>query len=364
MESARSVPSARSVQPADSWARTSGLWKDRTVTDSPPVWAGVVELTASIGFSGVVRLDRPGAEVLELAMGLADQRHGIPIEIATRFGVASATKTLTALTIVSLVESGELTLDTTLRSVTADILPLVDPSVTIEHLLGHTSGVGDYLDEVSIGDIDEYLLGVSPHMLVQPTDYVVLMEALPQVFRPGERFAYNNGGYVMLSMVIELITGSFHAAVGERVLEPAGMTDAGFFRSDDLPSKTAMGYLEDGRTNVLHLPVIGSGDGGIYLTLDDVTAFWTALFRGDIVSAGHVAEMTSVHRSVDDDHAYGLGFWLSPDGRIVSLEGMDAGVSFRSAVDRRSGSRYTVMSNTSTGIWPLARVLEPLISSA
>lgn len=332
--------------------------------DSSSVWADVAELAASIGFSGVVRLDRPGEDVLELAMGLADRRNGIPIEIATRFGVASATKGLTGLTIMSLVESGEFALDTTLRSVVGDILPLVDPSVTIEHLLGHSSGAGDYLDEASIGDIDDYLLAVSPHMLVQPTDYVDLMDALPQVFEPGERFAYNNGGYVMLAIVVELITGSFHEAVAERVLKPAGMTNAGFFRSDDLPPLAAMGYLEDGRTNVLHLPVIGSGDGGIYLTLDDVTAFWVALFRGDIVSADHVAAMTSVHRLCDNGQAYGLGFWLSPDGRTVLLEGMDAGVSFRSALDQPSGSRYTVMSNTSTGIWPLARMLEPMINSA
>ncbi len=332
------------------------------MVNSSPVWTDVVELADSIGFSGVVRLERMGEDVVELARGSADRRHEIPIEIGTRFGVASATKGLTALTIISLVESGDLTLDTTLRSLTGDMLPLVDSAVTIEDLLGHTAGVGDFLDEETIGDVDDYVLGVAPHMLVQPTDYVVLMDALPQVFEPGERFAYNNGGYVMLAMVIEMITGSFHDAVVERVLTPAGMTQAGFFRSDDLPPMTALGYLENGRTNVLHLPVIGCGDGGIYVTLDDVTAFWSSLFRGEIVSADRVAEMTSVRRQARADSAYGLGFWLSPDGRIVSLVGMDAGVSFRSASDRDSGSRYTVMSNTSSGVWPLARLLDGLIT--
>ena len=57
------------------------------------------------------------------------------------------TKGLTALTVASLIESGRLHYDTTLRSLLPDDLPMVDPRVTIEHLLGHTSGVGDYLDE-------------------------------------------------------------------------------------------------------------------------------------------------------------------------------------------------------------------------
>ncbi len=329
---------------------------------SLPVWPDVVALAASTGFSGVVRLERIGEDVLELATGVADRRHGIPIEQTTRFGVASATKGLTALTVMSLVESEELTLESTFRSLAGDILPNVDSRVTIKHLLGHTSGVGDYFDEDAAGDIDDYALHVSPHLLVHPADYLVTMDSLPQVFSPGERFAYNNGGYVMLAMVVELITGSFHEAVVERVLKPAGMETAGFFRSDNLPPMAAVGYLEDGRTNVLHLPVIGSGDGGIYLTLDDVTAFWIALFRGHIVSVDRVAEMTSVHQLVGDRNGYGLGFWLAPDRQVVALDGMDAGVSFRSAVDRTSGSRYTVMSNTSSGVWPLARLLESLIS--
>lgn len=331
------------------------------MTGSAAASSVLVDIAGSTGFAGVVRLERPGEPMIEFAAGLADRRNGVPVELATRFGVASGTKGFTALTVVSLVESGELALDTTIRSVVGDALSRVDDGVTIEHLLGHTSGVGDYLDEEVLGDIDDYIFTVSPHVLARPTDYLDLVNAQPQVSSPGERFTYNNGGYVMLSIVIETITGSFHDAVRDRVLEPAEMNRAGFFRGDDLPPETAVGYLENGRTNVYHLPVVGAGDGGIYLSLDDVSAFWDALERGCVVSTEHVEEMTTVRRIVGDD-AYGLGFWLSPDGQIVALEGQDAGVSFRSAVNRTTHSRYTVMSNSSTGAWPLAKALEPLIA--
>ena len=68
----------------------------------------------------------------------------------TRFGIASGTKGLTALAVVSLIEAGSLELSTTARSVLGADLPLIDDAVTIEHLLSHRSGIGDYFDEDAV----------------------------------------------------------------------------------------------------------------------------------------------------------------------------------------------------------------------
>ena len=77
----------------------------------------------------------------------------------------------------------------------------------------------------------------------------------------------------------------FADVVRTRVCEPAGMRDTVFLRSDEPGERTALGYLDgDGlRTNVLHLPVVGSGDGGIYSTAADIHALWSALYAGRIV---------------------------------------------------------------------------------
>ena len=75
----------------------------------------------------------------------------------------------------------------------------------------------------------------------------------------GERFAYNNGGYVVLALLAERASGvDFHELVRTLVCEPAGMVDTAFLRSDELPGRAALGYLgKDGlRTNVFHLPVL------------------------------------------------------------------------------------------------------------
>src|SRR5438552_3171658 len=74
--------------------------------------------------------------------------------------------------------------------------------------------------------------------------------------------------------------------VRTRVCEPAGMTHTSFIRNDEPEAGVAVGYLfEDGpRTNVLHLPVMGGGDGGAVSTVADIAALWNALFEGRIVS--------------------------------------------------------------------------------
>jgi CubicO group peptidase (beta-lactamase class C family) len=150
----------------------------------------------------------------------------------------------------------------------------------------------------------------------------------------------------------------FHDLVRRRVCEPAGMADTEFLRSDELPGRAAVGYLSPAgaRTNVFHLPVRGSGDGGIYSTLADVSALWRALFAGRIVTPDSVREALRA-RSNAGSRRYGLGFWLEASSEAVMLEGSDAGVSFRTVHDPRTGCTYTVVSNTTDGAWPIARYL-------
>ncbi|MET0560847.1 MAG: serine hydrolase domain-containing protein, partial [Gaiellaceae bacterium] len=287
-------------------------------------------------FSGVVRIDRGDEVVVDKAYGLAQRGYEIPNETDTRFAIASGVKGMTALAVVSLVEDSTLELTTTARSILGTDLPLVDDAVTVEQLLAHRSGIGDYFDEDVEGEITDYLLPVPVHRLVDTEDYLSVLGGYPTKFAPDERFSYCNGGFVVLALIAERASGvPFHELVARRVCEPAAMQDTAFLRSDELPGGTALGYLAaDGlRTNVLHLPVRGSGDGGIYTTAADVRAFWKALFAGKIVAREWVAAMTRPRSDSEDGRRYGLGFWLHGTTDAVMLEGYDAGVSFRSLHD-------------------------------
>lgn len=319
------------------------------------------------GFAGVVYVDRGDEIEFVKAYGLADRAHQIPNTAATRFAIASGTKGLTALTVVSLINDGALSLSTTARSVLGKDLPLIGGDVTIEHLLAHRSGIGDYLDEDDGHQITDYVLTVPAHDLAATGQYLAVLDGHPVKFPAGERFCYCNSGYVVLALIAERVTGiPFHQLVRDRVCTPAGMRDTGFFRSDELPDRTALGYLPiDGvsRTNVFHLPVRGSGDGGIYSTAADISAFWQALFTGKLAPAAWVAEMVRPRSDVPcQSMRYGLGFWLGLHNDTVILEGSDPGVSFRSVHDRRSNVTHTVISNSSDGAWPVARRLDELLT--
>jgi CubicO group peptidase (beta-lactamase class C family) len=326
----------------------------------------VDRVAADTGFSGTVRVDRDGEVRLAKAYGLAHRGWGIANTVDTRFAIASGTKALTALTVVSLIEDGRLAPDTTARSLLAGDLPLIDDRVTVAQLLAHRAGIGDYLDEEALA-VDDYVLSVPVHELATTEQYLRVLDGHPTSFAPGERFAYNNGGYVMLALLAERASGtSYHELVRRRVCEPAGMGDTEFLRSDELPGRTALGYLAaDGlRTNVLHLPVRGVGDGGVYTTAADVHALWAALFAGRIVSAGWVEEMVRPQSEVPSESMrYGLGFWLHASRDTVMLVGADAGVSFRTVHDPAGRFTHTVLSNTTDGAWPVTRRLDELLAS-
>jgi CubicO group peptidase (beta-lactamase class C family) len=324
--------------------------------------AAIDALADQTDFSGVVRVDRGGHTEIAAAYGMAHRALHVPNAIETRFGVASAVKGWTALVIVSLIADGTLELSTTARSVLGADLPLIDDAVTVQHLLSHRSGIGDYLDEELGNDINDYAMTRPVHQLVTTEDYLPMLQGFPQKFAPDEQFVYCNGGFVVLALIAERTSGvHFHDLVRDRVWRPAGMTATSFLRSDELPGDAALGYLQiEGvsRTNVFHLPVLGTGDGGAYTTVADVRAFWLALFQGRIVSSDWVAQMVRpLSDSPDDGRRYGLGFWLHETSDVVILVGFDAGVSFSSAHDPRTSTTCTVISNTSPGTWPMSRLL-------
>jgi CubicO group peptidase (beta-lactamase class C family) len=321
-------------------------------------------LAASSSFSGLVAVDQPDGMTVR-AHGEADRAHDIANTPETRFAIASGAKGLTALAVMSLVDEGRLELSTPVRSILGTDLPLVQAEVTIEHLLAHRSGIGDYFDEENDAPIDAYALAVPPHELDSIEAYLPVLDGYPQKFPPDERFSYCNGGFVILALVAERVAGKpFSEVVTDRVCGPAGMSRTTFLRTDELPGDVAVGYLqtEGLRSNVLHLPVLGGGDGGAYSTVADISALWRALFDGRIVAPATVAEMTRARSDVPSDEArYGLGFWLHGSRDIVELHGYDTGISFHSSHEPVTHTTLTVVSNTSEGAWGIVEDVAALV---
>jgi CubicO group peptidase (beta-lactamase class C family) len=312
------------------------------------------------GLPLVATVDIDGERVVEVARGEADRRCGVPISPTTRFALASGTKGFTAVTVMSLVADGTLALDEPVRRRLGDDLPLIDDRVTVEHLLGHWSGIGDYLDEEAMEGYADYVMQPPLHHLHTAESYLPALDGFAQVAAPGEMFVYNNGGYVVLAIVAERAAQRPYAdLVHERAIQPAGLRSTSFERADELPPDVAIGYLEltGLRTNSLHIPLIGVGDGGLTSTVDDLDRWWRALFSGELLPLDLVARMVEPRATSDWGPRYGLGFWLDSSGPVVMLEGADAGISLRSLHDPTSRTTATVVSNASLGAWPVADLL-------
>jgi CubicO group peptidase (beta-lactamase class C family) len=318
------------------------------------------ELAGADAAGAVVSVSRGGEVLLERAYGYAHRAHRVPATVDTRFALASGSKGFTAVLVAALAVRGELPFATPARALLGDDLPLIAPDVTVEHLLTHTSGIGDYLDESDPDlDVEDFVLKVPVHRLDRTEGFLPALDGFPTAFPAGERFAYNNAGYVVLALLAERASGRpFTDLAEEHVLAPAGMSATAYLRSDALPGDAATGYLADGRSNVFHLPVVGNGDGGAYSTARDLRVFWAALLGGRLLPPDTVHELVRPRHGPPEDR-YGAGFWVRPSG-AVALEGGDAGVSFRSVHHPASGLTHTVLSNTLDGAWALSRRLAVL----
>lgn len=273
---------------------------------------------AETAFSGVVSVRGDGCDLCE-AFGYRDGPNRLPNTIETRFGSASITKGFTALGIAKLIEAGELGFETPAKTILGARLKGLNSDITVSQLLSHRSGIGDYLDEEKIDDIEQFDLAIPPQKLLSPLDYLPLIEAERQKFEPGARFSYSNSGYILLAVIVELVTGQpYQDFIEGQILRAAGMDRSGFFRFDSLPENTAFGYLNaDGewRTNLFKLPIRGGGDGGAFTTAGDMSRFWAALLQGDLIRPDLVDRLLTPGPRVDEKgRGYGLGFWLDQGG--------------------------------------------------
>ena len=325
-------------------------------------------LNASIddhAFSGVISICQQGTVLYESAAGYADRSNQIQNTLETRFGIASGTKFFTALAIGKLIEAKKLSFSTKLKDCIALDFPRYSQEITIRHLLTHTSGIPDYYDEEKIADFDNFTLSTPWYELKGPRDYLAAFPDEAMKFKPGERFSYSNGGYILLGVVIEELSGlKYQDFVGQTIFKAIGMNHSGYFALNKLPEKTAMGYVEEAegwRTNVFNLPIVGASDGGAFTTVQDIATFWNAFWSYEILPKGlvEIYAQPYVKAETEGEHTYyGHGLWIYEDegrNREEYITGCDAGVSFNSSVNRIKELQVTVISNTTDGAWPILR---------
>lgn len=339
----------------------------------PSIFKCIESQTEPEPFSGVVSLTKGNEVLFEKGCGLAIKSESIPNALNTRFQMASGCKTFTAVAICQLVERGRLGFDMRLSECIDVAFPNYAPDITIRHLLTHSSGITSYYEEDVDSDYEVVWQDLPMYNIKEPRDFLPLFQHKPMKFSPGEKFYYNDGGYILLGLVIECVTDmSFPVYIEQNVFKQAGMLHSGYFKTDQLPERTAYAYIKktDGawHTNFFAVPIIGGPDGGAYTTAPDMVRFWTALTENKLLTAETKAEMLepqiATSRKSPYTH-YGYGVWIDQPGKTIRkyfAEGLDPGVAFRSAVYPDKGLVLTILGNTENALWPLYRRIEEILT--
>lgn len=265
-------------------------------------------LRAQDALSGALQVARNGKVLLDWRGGDADRTAGIPVDVDTQFRLASSNKMFTAVAILQLVQDGKLSPDDTIGKYLPDYPNMaVANSVTVRHLLSHTSGLGDFFGD----DFEQYSAS-----LKTLDDYVQrFAKDVPQ-FTPGSQDSYSNYGFIVLGRIIEAVSGqSYYDYVEARILRPAGMVATGFEPESVTVPHRAVAYTRvDGQwvRETRTLPWRGMSAGGGYSTVGDMVKFAEALRTGKLVSPTLLQQATSAQ---NHKGWYGFGFVVQGEGR-------------------------------------------------
>jgi len=257
-------------------------------------------------FSGDVLISGRGHGVFNAAYGYANREQKTSNTLTTRFRIGSMNKMFTAVAILQLNQQGKLALTDTLGKFLPDY-PNKDVAnkVTVQHLLTHTGGTGDFFGP----EFDAHRLE-----LKTSEDYVKLFGSRPLRFEPGSKWEYSNYGFLLLGMIVSKASGQpYYDYVRDHIYKPAGMISTGSEPEDTVVPNLSTGYTARGskdgglRPNTDTLPYRGTSAGGGYSTVEDLLHFADALQQNKLLDAARV-ELLTTGKPGTPDNSYAFGF--------------------------------------------------------
>lgn len=311
-------------------------------------------LAKSDRFSGVIRVSGLNTVLFEGAWGFAHRGWKIENTPSTLFRTASFTKIFTAVAILQLVESGKLGLDDSIHSLVSLDGSAIRKSVTIRHLITHTSGIADYFpDDESWPEI----LNTRPtYTLKSVSDFISLFSDLPPVFEPGARYKYCNAGFILLGRAIETVTGqNYFDVVRDRVFRPADMPRACSPTLDGIYNGLAEPYeIDQGGAwqKCISQTIPPAPDGGMAATVEEFEYFWRALLGGRLLREETLKEMLTPQAPMEPGWHYGFGLYIvesKEEPKRFEAHGFDAGVNAFIAHYPEHNIQVSVLSNLDDG---------------
>lgn len=280
-----------------------------------------LEASETNGFSGVVLVAKHGEVILSKGYGWADRKNKIPNSPATVFNIGSVTKQFTASAILKLVEQGKIKTSDKISSYFTQT-PIDQSDITIHQLLTHTSGIsnrtgGFRYDEASK---EQFLKEFFESELQS---------------KPGTKYQYANANYIMLTVILELVSGQTYSAfLKEHLFEPAHLKSTGYKSINFNSEKLAHGYYynrtdekwADWGTTQQHLPYNNNhwysiGKGDIHSTIEDLYK-WHVALKNNVVLTSKTREIQETPYVAENDKMtsyYGYGWAISKSNKETKI---------------------------------------------
>jgi len=291
---------------------------------------------------GAIVFVRTPKGVHSAVAGVAQMQPRVPMRVADRFRIASVTKTFVATVVLQLASEGRLGLDDSIERWLPGVVPNGAP-ITLRHLLNHTSGLFNYVDDTAWQTTEL----ANPGRAWLPAELLPYSFSHGSLFAPGSNYAYSNTGYVLLGLVIEKVTGEpLGQVLRERIIDPLGLRATSFPTGTAVPEPFVHGYARIAGSPLLDItlllhPSFLYAAGQIISSAADLTTFFGALLRGRLLPAPFLTQMKAGSSAAG---TYGLGMRLSfsPCGRAFGHDGDFVG--WRNVVwSNATGTRIAVV---------------------
>ena len=280
----------------------------------------------------VIGVVRDGELVFSKAYGAANLVHGIPFRVETHTNIGSTSKQFTAFAIELLAQRGALSLDDDVRLHIPE-LPDLGSTVTVRHLLTHTSGYREFLNTLALTgrrlDHGDW---------IERSEIIRMIQRQPELQNaPGAEWNYNNSGYALLAMIVERKSGDdFPDWMRENVFEPLGMTDTEVRENPAVVVRnSAQGYVPgEGGTWMEASDLSGAmGAGGIYTTVADLARWMRNFRRASVGGPAVFGEMTTRYVLTSGDTTdYGLGLFVDEYRGLRRVQHGGADIAHRSTI--------------------------------
>ena len=248
-------------------------------------------------------------EILWLdACGVADVENKVPVDITTRFRIASISKSITAVAVMQLVEQGKVKLDADARTY-IPYFPKKKWKFTVRQLLNHTAGIRNYYH----GEFDDK----DHYSTIKDAVGIIMNDTL--AYRPGTKYIYTTLGYNLLGAVIENASGlSFEEYLRKNIFEPAGMKSTLPGYQQEIINGRAGMYMRNKYRLLGNAPLADLSNkypgGGLLSTSEDLLKFSVSLLEGKLIKPEYLDSMLVPAKLKNGVRInYGLGFTLGTD---------------------------------------------------